>query len=85
MHHYVEAYTINKTTILKEHHTVYDGVRHAPLARFSVLGTALESSRRELSEDVSFGIGSLLGCRAIDLGKPPQGGVIYCTLYTVAY
>ena len=24
-----------------------------------------------------------LGCRGIDLGKPPQGGVIYCTQYTV--
>ena len=24
-----------------------------------------------------------LGCRAIDLGKLPQRGVIYCTLYTV--
>ena len=37
-------------------------------------GRRLETSRRELSEDVSFGIG-------IFLGKPPQGGVIY-TLYT---
>ena len=73
MHHYVEAYTINKTTILKEHHTVYDGVRHAPLARFSVLGTALESSRRELSEDV---VSCLVKIRAY-LGRPQSQKVTF--------
>ena len=36
-----------------------------------------ETSRRELFEDVSFGIWHLLGCRAIELVKPPHGGVIY--------
>ena len=45
---------------------------------------ALDTSRRgELPEDVWFGIGTgtLLGCRAIDLGKPPQGGVIYLIVH----
>ena len=35
--------------------------------------SAFETSLRELSEDLSFGIGTLFGCRAIGLGKPPQG------------
>ena len=39
----------------------------------------MEASRRELSEYVSFGIGTLLVGRAIELGKPPQRGVIYIT------
>ena len=40
--------------------------------------SALEASRRELSEDVSFGIGILFGCRAINrAGKPTRGGVAY--------
>ena len=35
----------------------------------------LETSRRKLSEDVWFGIGTtlLVGCRAIELGKMLQG------------
>ena len=43
----------------------------------------METSRRELSEDVPFGIGNIgtlfacLGCRSIELGKPPRGGVLY--------
>ena len=45
--------------------------------------SALEPSRRELSEDVSFGIGTPLGFRAIERGKPPQGGVVYTVVYTV--
>ena len=59
-----------------------------PLGRFSVLDISivgrlaapkrspLETSLRELSEDVSFGIGTLLVGRAIELGKPPQGDVV---------
>ena len=40
--------------------------------------SAVETSRRELSEDVSFGIGILFGCRAINrAGKPTRGGVAY--------
>ena len=43
--------------------------------------SGLETSPRELSEDVSFGIGTghwhPLGCRAIELGKPPQERVIH--------
>ena len=40
--------------------------------------SALETSRRELSEDVSIvRYGHPLGCRAIELGKLPQGGAIH--------
>ena len=35
--------------------------------------SGLETSRRELSEDGSFGIGTLLGCRATELGTPSPG------------
>ena len=38
---------------------------------------ALEASRRELSVDVSFGMGTLLVVGAIELGQPPQGDVMY--------
>ena len=61
---------------------------HTPLERFSMLDistapgtvpvpnrTALEASRGEFSEDVSFGIGTdTLLVVAIELGRPPQGG-----------
>ena len=42
--------------------------------------SAFETPHEELSEDVSFGIGTLLvGCREIELlGKPPQGCVRGC-------
>ena len=65
--------------------TVYDGVHHTPMARFSMLATstvgivpvpkrsAPETSRLEFFEDVSFGIGNRLGCREIELGKRPTG------------
>ena len=42
----------------------------------SVPERSLETSRRELSEDVIVRYWHPLGCRAIDLGKPPQGRVI---------
>ena len=45
--------------------------------------SASELSRRELSEDPSCGIGTLIGCRAIELGKPPQGG--WCDIHTPNY
>ena len=38
---------------------------------------ALEASRRELSEDASFGIGTLLVVEQTSLEKPPQGGDVY--------
>ena len=54
--------------------------------------SASGTSRRELSEDVPFGIGTnatiatiatigaiLLGCRAIEVGKSLQGCVVYTT------
>ena len=41
--------------------------------------SAMEASRRELSEDVSFGIGSLSVVEQSQLGKPPQG---VCVMYT---
>ena len=37
--------------------------------------STLETSRPEFSEHVSFGIDTLFACRAIELGKPPQGDV----------
>ena len=43
----------------------------------STLGT----SRRELSGDVPFGVGALLGWRTIELRKPPQRGVMYAVEY----
>ena len=41
--------------------------------------SALEASRRDISEDVLFGIstGTLFGCRAIELGKTFPRGVWY--------
>ena len=73
--------------------TVCDGVHHTPphMGRF-FHGRSLhtwnysvgaqnvdvgKSRRLELFEAVSFGIWHPLGCRAIELGKPPQGGVIF--------
>ena len=41
----------------------------------------LETSRRELSEDVPFGNGTLLAAeQSIELGKPLQGGVMYIVI-----
>ena len=40
-----------------------------------------EISGREPSADVSFGIGTLLGCGAFQLGKPPKRCVIYTAVY----
>ena len=81
---------------------MYDGVYHPPLGRFSMVDistvgivsvpkrSALKSSRRELSEYVSFGIGSVLvrywhplGCRAVEFGKPPQRCVMYTVVLTI--
>ena len=49
-------------------------------------GRRWKTSRRELSEDVSFGIGTLLVCRVIEVGKPSKGVVIYmiCPMRTAA-
>ena len=45
--------------------------------------SALGTSRRELSEDMSaFGIGAFLGWRAIELGKQPQGYTSMCCVHT---
>ena len=72
---------------------MYDGVYHTPLDRFSMLDastvgivsvpdkSALEASRRELSEDTSFGIGALLVVEQSSFGKPPQAGAIYSVVY----
>ena len=58
--------------MLVECYTVYDSEYHTPLGRFSTLDIstvgivsvpkkpALETSRRKLSEHVSFGIGTIL-------------------------
>ena len=76
--------------------TAYDGVHYTPRDRFSVLdistvgksatGAKKKSRRRkrlgrEISDDVSFVIGTLFGCRAMELEKTPQGGVMYTVLY----
>ena len=66
--------------------TVYDnGVYHTPLGRFSILNIStvriasvskrpeLETSRPELSEDVSFGIGTLLVVERSSLENRPRG------------
>ena len=45
--------------------------------------SALAESRRDLSEDRIGRLWQPLGCRVMELGKPTQGGVMYCTLYTV--
>ena len=45
---------------------------------------ALEPSRRELSEDVPFGIGALLVVEQSTLEKRPRGGG-HMVAYTVAY
>ena len=48
-------------------------------------GRRLETSRLELSEDMSFGIGTFLFVEeSIALGKPPQG-VWYTPSYTAGY
>ena len=47
--------------------------------------SALKTSRRELSEDASFGIWHPLGCRAIELGKTPQGGVTHTVVHGAWY
>ena len=66
----------------------------SPLSRLSMLDistagivpvperSALESPRRELSEDVSFGLRTVLVVeQSIELGKPTQGCVMYtCTV-----
>ena len=44
----------------------------------------LETSRRELSEDVPFGIGALLVVEQSTLEKRPRGGG-HMVAYTVAY
>ena len=51
-----------------------------PMADISTVGivsvpkrSVPETSRRELSEDVSLGIGNPLGCREIELGKRLRG------------
>ena len=66
-------------------------LHHTPLGRFSRLGisavgivsvperSALETSRRELSQDVSFGSGTPLAVEQSSLEKTPQG----CVRYTV--
>lgn len=43
--------------------------------------SALETSRRGLSEDVSFSAGTLFGCRAIERRKTLLG----CVIHTVVY
>ena len=48
---------------------------------YAQLGT--ETSRRELSEDASFGIGTLLVVEQSSLEKTLQGGLIYAVVYTV--
>ena len=60
--------------------TVYDAVHHTPLGRFSAVdistvGTvsALETSRRDHSEDVSFGIGTFLVVEQSSLENRPRG------------
>ena len=69
------------------HIPVYDGVYYTPLNRFSLVdisaagivavpkSSALEPSRQELSEDVSFGIGTLLVAEQSSLENYPRGGV----------
>ena len=68
----------------------YDGVHHAPVGRFhmvdisTAVGTvtvpkpsALETSRREISEDVSFGVGTLLVVEQSSQENRPRGGWCY--------
>ena len=43
--------------------------------------SAIETPRRELSEDVPFGIGTLLVVEQSSLENPPQG----CVIYTVVH
>ena len=71
---------------------VKDSVHHPSLGGFSMVDvstagivpvptrSALERSRRELSEDVSFGVGTLLAVEQSSLEKPPQGCVEYTVL-----
>ena len=54
-----------------------DYVRSWSIVGAQKVGSAFETPRREISEDVSFGIGIPLDCRAIGIGKPPQGFVIH--------
>ena len=61
------------------------GVYHTPLGRFSMVDistvrivsvskrSAAETSRRELSEDVSFGIGTVLVVEQLSLENLPRG------------
>ena len=68
---------------------------HTRLGRFSMLDVStvgivsvpnrsvLETSRRELLEDVSFGVGTLLVVEQSSLDQPPQGGVICTVVYGV--
>ena len=67
-------------------YSVYDGVYYIPLGRFSMVDvstvvgivsvpkwSAFETSRRELSEDISFGIGILLVVGQSTLQNRPRG------------
>ena len=72
---------------------LYHGGYHTPLGRLSMFDIstveivaapkmlALETSRRELSEDVSFGVGTLLVIEQWSFRKPLQGGVIHTVVY----
>ena len=78
--------------------TVYNGLYDTPLARFYMVDistavveivsvpkrSALETSVRELAEDVPFRIGSLLGVERWTLENRPRGAsyVIYTPSYT---
>ena len=63
-------------------YTLYYGVHHTPLYRVAMVdistvgsraGTALEMSRRELSRDVPFGVGTLLVVEQSNLENRPRG------------
>ena len=74
-------------------HTVYDGVCHTPLGRFSKRDCSLikrvpvpndtcsESSRRDVSNADLLGTGTISNCGDIDHGKSAQGGAIYTVVY----
>ena len=78
------------TITLSHYHTITLPQYHTPLGRFfhgrylHIFGivsapkkSVWETHRRGLCEDVLFGIGTLFDSRAIELGKSPQGGMIY--------
>ena len=78
---------VGRTRSRSEYDTgsVDDGVYDTPLSRFSMLGistvgivsvpkrSAFEASRRELFEDASFGIGTLVVVERSSLEKRPRG------------